>query len=249
MKRRHLFTLALAAVLAAPASAIAQALPDAEDIVARYVEAIGGRRAVMSAQGYHATGTFDVPAQGISGNFETYAAAPNRVVFTADVPGLGTVGGGYDGTTGWSLNPATGPMVLDGRMLEQMQQQANFHAAFHGDDYVASMETVEEADFEGVACYKVKIVTTWDEEYFEFFDRESGLLVGSIRQSATPMGEIEATTVFADYADVGGLRIPMKTTQRVMGFDQVITITSAEAMEVPDSAFALPTEIQEMIRG
>ena len=203
----------------------------------------------MGAQGYHATGTFEVPAQGISGSFETYAAPPNRITYTADIPGLGAVGGGYDGTTGWSLNPATGPMVLDGRMLEQMQQQANFHAALHGEEYVASMETLAEADFEGVACYKVKIVTTWGEEYFEFFDRESGLLIGSVRQTATPMGELEATTVLSDYGDAGGLRIPMKTTQRVMGFDQVITITAVEPMTVPDSTFALPPEIQEMVRG
>ncbi len=249
MKLRHWFTLALAAVLAAPASGTAQGLPDANDLVVRYVEAIGGRGAVMGAQGYYATGTFDIPAQGISGNFETYAAPPNLIVFTADIPGLGAVGGGFDGTTGWTINPATGPMVLDGRMLDQMRQQANFRAALHGDEYVASMETLEEADFEGVASYKVKIVTTWGEEYFEFFDRESGLLVGSVRQTATPMGELESTTVYGDYGDVGGLRIPMKTTQRVMGFDQVITITSVESMTVPDSAFALPPEIQEMVRG
>jgi hypothetical protein len=240
--------LALTAVLAVPPALPAQTLPSADALVARFVEAIGGRDAILGAPGYRVTGTLEIPAQGISGDFESFASPPNRVALTANIPGLGEVGGGFDGTVGWSVNPATGPMVLDGRMLDQMRQQADFYSALHSEDFVASMETVGEAEFEGVAAWKVKIVTTWGEEYLEFFDRESGLLIGAIRQAATPLGEIEATTLYQDYGDVDGVRIPMRIVQRMMGFDQVFETTSMERITVPDSVWVLPPAIQGLVR-
>ncbi|HEX9727945.1 MAG TPA: hypothetical protein VGA37_05535 [Gemmatimonadales bacterium] len=250
MRTKHKRLSWLAVALMAPLAwgqAMAQTLPDAGEVIAKYVAAIGGRDAVMRQSARRTTGTFAVPAQGITGNFEAFAMAPNRAVLHANVPGLGDVAGGYDGEVAWSLNPAMGPMVLEGRMLDQMRQQSDLYAPLHGEDFIKSMETVEAVDFEGTPCYKVKIVTVWDEEYHEYFSRDSGLLIGSVRQSATPMGEMEATTVYADYTEVAGLLIPYKSVQRMMGFEQVFTAETIEPATVPDSVFALPREIKALI--
>ena len=69
----------------------------------------------------------------------------------------------------------------------------------------------------------------------------------TIRQSATPMGEIEATTVLSDYRSVGGILIPHTVTQSMMGMQQIFTTETFEVAEVPDSLFAPPPQIRALI--
>jgi hypothetical protein len=195
-------------------------LPDAREIIDRFVEAIGGEQAIKSSGARHMLGRMDVPAQGVGGDLELFTAPPNKMLFKIEVPGIGSISSGYDGEVGWAINPAMGPMVLEGRMLEQLRQQADFRAVLHPDDLIAAMETVEKTEVEGHSCYKVKVTTTWGEEYFEFFDTETGLQVGSERSQASPMGEIPTTSVVSEYQEFDGLLVATKTSQRMMGIEQ-----------------------------
>src|SRR4051794_38141471 len=64
-------------------------LPAARSIVDRHIKAVGGREAILSHTSQHATGTFTVPAQGLTGSVEIFGAAnPNRAALKVNVPGL-----------------------------------------------------------------------------------------------------------------------------------------------------------------
>jgi len=231
------------------ATMAAQDLPTGRAVVDRYVEAIGGVDAVKSQGPRHVRGTFEMAAQGLRGDVAIFAAPPDRFRLQMVMAGLGEIASGYDGTTGWLVHPALGPMVLDGKMLQQTRQQADMRSPLHPDRFVERLETVERTQFEGCDCYKVNVVTRWGEEYFEFYDAETGLLAGSIRSQASPMGEIETTTLVSDYQDVDGLLMPMRSVQRVMGMEQVITLDEVVSSEVDDEVFALPAEIQALLEG
>lgn len=220
---------------------------EADAVYTRFVEASGGRAALERYTSSRAVGQFSMPAQGITGDLEVFAAAPNRLLVRVDIPGIGMVRNGYDGTVGWSVNPAMGPMVLDGRMLDQMRQQADFLGPLNIEAYVDSASVVEETEFEGRPCQKVRVVTKWGEEYVEFYDLETGLLAGNIRTQESPMGPVEATTILSDYQDFGGIQVPSRTVQRMMGMEQVITVTTVEFDTVDPAIFALPDEIAALI--
>jgi hypothetical protein len=222
------------------------ALPQAREVIDRYVEALGGKDALASHPGRHAVGTMEVPAQGVTADIEIFSAPPNKMRMNIEIAGMGSVTSGFDGEVAWAINPALGPMVLDGRMLDQLRQQADWQGALHPETFVASAETVEETEFEGQQCYKLKIVTSWEEEYFEFFNAGTGLLVGIERTTASPMGEVPTTTVLSDYREIDGLLVPMKSAQRMLGFEQVVTMSQVTAEELADSVFALPAEIQAL---
>lgn len=251
MRPSFRFPLALAlAALALPAAARAQGapLPTGRAVIDKFISAIGGRDAVMRQTGRHAKGHFEIPAQGVAGDLEVYAAPPNKLSVTVVITGLGEIRTGFDGTVGWSLNPAMGPMVLDGLQLEQMRQQADFYTALYPPEMIAELETAGEETFEEHPSYKVRVKTTWGEEFFEFFDQSSGLQLGSRRTVASPMGDIEATTVFSDWREVEGVKVPFRTVQRTMGIEQVFTITEMTPSAVPDSVFALPAQIETMVK-
>jgi hypothetical protein len=259
-----LFALSLCAALAMPApvsaqesggdsaaapAATAQDLPAATTIIQRYIEASGGVEAIEGQKARRATGTIEAPAQGIRGDVETLAAPPDKLRLKIVIPGLGEIRSGYDGTTGWLIHPAFGPMVVEGRMLQQTQQQADMRSMLHPGRFVKRMETVERTEFDGRDCYKVKVVTQWDEEYFEFFEVDSGLLAGSIRKLASPMGELESTTTVGDYEEVDGVLLPTRVVQTTMGMEQVVKINQIETVEPGPDAFALPAEIRALVAG
>jgi hypothetical protein len=248
INRRAGLVAGLASAAAVVPLAAQEAMPAGRTVINRYIEAIGGREVILRQSGRHITGKFEIPAQGMGGDLEIYGQPPNRILVKVSLAGIGSIQSGYDGTTGWAVNPMMGPMVLDSLQLQQMKQQADFYANLYPEASIASLETVADTTFDSTPSYKVKVVTTWGEEYFEFFDKAKGLQVGSIRNQASPMGNMEISSVVSDYRLVEGLLVPFKQVQRTMGIEQVITVLSVEVMTVPDSVFALPPEIRALMK-
>ncbi len=250
-----LLTLALVATSApaqqpapVPAAQPGGALPTGAELLQRFIAAVGGREALERQSGRRAWGVVEVPSQALRGNLELVMAPPDRFLMLIDLSGFGRIRAGYDGQTAWTMNPALGPQILDGLALNQMREGADLLAPLHRERYVASAETLGEVDFGGARCYRVRVTTTWGESYHEYYDRASGLLAGSERQSATAMGTIETTTFLSDYRDAGGVRMPFVTRQRMLSLEQVLRIDSLRVLQIPDSVFALPREVAALRR-
>jgi len=224
-------------------------LPTGDEIRARYIEALGGRAALEAPKSSDAKGTFDAPAQGLSGEMEIHVAAPNKLYTTMTVPGVGQIRTGFNGEVGWSANPVIGPMILEGAQLQQLKQQADFYSVLHPEKHIASFEPVGQKDFEGKTCYEVKVTTKWDEEYTEYYAMETGLLAGSVRSQESPMGPIVATNIVVEYGDFGGIMVPVKAVQKAMGIESVVTITSVEYDVVDEAVFELPADVQALLQA
>jgi hypothetical protein len=246
MIRRAL--LAATTVFAALDARAQEPLPSAAAIHARYLEALGGRTAIAAQTNVRLLGRIEVPAQGISGTIEIATATPPRIFSRIVIPGMGEILSGFDGTTAWSINPAMGPMVLSGRAREQMEQQADLHLPLHLDRWVDSMKVLGAVEFSGKPTYEVQVWLRTGENFREYYDRETGLLVGVSRTQASPMGDLPATSVLDDYRDVGGVRMAGTIRLTVMGIEQVIRVDSVSLAPIPDSVFALPAAIAALRR-
>jgi hypothetical protein len=240
---RTIRTLLLGLLVASPAAA---QLPAAKDLQAKHVQALGGAEVIKKHTMMHISGNFEVPAQGIAGTMEIWSMAPDKMLSVQEIPGVGTIKAGFDGTTGWQTNPMTGASVLTGKQLDQIKQQADLHAVLTPDKYIASMETVEKTTFDGKEAYKVKIVTKSGETYHEYFDASTGLNIGMVRSIESQMGPIEATTMVGDYKTVDGQLFPTKMRQSAMGMESVIVFNKIEFTGVEPSLFELPKEIKAL---
>ena len=224
-------------------------LPTARAILDRHLKAIGGREAILSHSSSHATGTISVPAAGIGGTLEVFAAArPSRAMVKITLGGVGEVMEGFDGTNAWSMSPMTGAMVLQGKQLEDKKFDSEFYGELHDTSRYLSMKTLEKTVFEGRPCYKVSLVRPTGVEDIEFYDVETGLKAGSINTRETPMGSITTTSVETDYRKFGNLLQATTLKQSAMGIQQVFTLSSVEFDKVEPKVFEPPAQIKALIK-
>jgi hypothetical protein len=224
-------------------------LPSARSIIDRHIKAIGGRDAILSHTSQHATGTFSVPAQGLVGTVEIFGAAnPNRAALKVNVPGLGEIASGFDGSHGWSVSPLLGPMLQVGKELEQSKFDADFYGDLRDEKRYRSMKTVEKTTFDNKACYKVSLVRDDGSEDFDFYDVATGLRAGSVNTRETPMGSVKTTSIESGYKKFDNLLLATSVVQQIMGVEQKIELASVEFDKVPPGAFDLPEQIKALIK-
>jgi len=108
---------------------------------------------------------------------------------------------------------------------------------------------VDVQTFNGRACYHLKGINNWGRQNEQFYDKETGLLVGYAFNTAWRGGNGVATQVFENYQDFGGVLMPTKNTTR--GGDDVSVFTTASVTwdDVPDSVFELPAAVRAKLKG
>jgi hypothetical protein len=196
-----------------------------------------------------ATGSISVPAYGLTGSIEVFAARPNKALSKLTLAGIGDVIEGYDGTVAWSNSPMTGPMIATGEELTQKALDANFDGALGVAARYDAIKTLEKTTFEGRPVYKVALTRKGSGgDDIELYDVETGLKAGSIIQRKSPMGTISITFSWSAYKKFGDLLQASVMTQTASGVQIVTTFTSIDYDNVDPAVFELPVAIKALIK-
>lgn len=231
------------AVAAAPASATAtaDALPDGRALLKRYADACGGVTALDGINSAVVSASYSIEAQGLSGKLDIAFARPDKMRSIGELPGVGRIEQGYDGTTGWELSPLTGPRLLGAAELEQVRNsETNVFNLQSMDELYAKAETLGSEVFAGARAWKVKLVSSSGRESIAYFDPASGLMTGMKATVASQLGEIPAVITLADYKTFGKLKMPTRSTQSLLG-GAVEAVTAIESVEFNPPADKLPS--------
>lgn len=224
-------------------------LPAAAEILAQHVKAIGGREALLSHSSRHVTGTITMPSAGLSGSFQMFEAKPNKAVMRITIAGVGEMHEGFDGKIGWSINPMSGPSLLEGKQLEEKTFDADFFGDLDPGKRYSSMTTTARVDFDGRPCYKVALVRRdGGGEDIQFYDAATGLRAGATVTRESQMGTVNATVTEADYKKFGRILFPTRIVNSVMGLQQVMTIESVTFDKVEPSVFEPPAPIKALLK-
>lgn len=240
--------LALAALaLAAQAgTARAQANPPAQQIVDKYVQAIGGKAMLGRFNSRHTVAEMSMPAMGMTMTMDLYQARPNKMMTRMDMGAMGTATGGYDGTVAWSNSSMQGPRILSGAELNETLTRSTFDANLDMASIFPTMQTVGSRTVAGQQCWDVQMTSRNGVTMRNCFDKTTGLMVATVAKQQSQMGEMEVEMVYSDYKDFDGIKMPTKTTMSMMGQQMVTTVKSVSHEAIPDSTFALPAEIRAL---
>lgn len=229
------------------AVASAQALPDAKSLMEKHNAAVGGRAALDGHSSVKMSGTMEIAQMGLSASVEVFRSKPNKYLQRITISQMGEVLSGYDGTTGWGINPGVPPQIIEGEALESHKANADFFAGLQDLASYAKAETIELTDWQGKKCYKVS-ATRGSRVGTQYFDAATGLLAGFVVVVPTPQGPAEMSTIFAEYAKFGGVTMAKRIEQRTPQFNSVITFSSVEYDKVDPATFDLPAAVKALVK-
>ena len=250
---RSLVVAAAALVLSsAPLSAplSAQAAPSAADVLAKYVAAIGGTDAIMKITSLKQTSTMQVPAVGLTGDVESYQAAPNKMATKSTIPGVGEMRQGTDGVVAWDSNPMQGPRLLSDKELAQTLEGADFYGnLLYPVDRFSKLENLGVADFNGEKSYKIKLVRKDSgRELTHYFSVATGLIVGAETVQESQMGPMQVSSTLSAYKAFGGVKFPTRTEVTIGANKLIMTITNVVINGAPATAFDIPDAVKPLIK-
>ena len=229
------------------ANAQAQSMPPAATLVAKYASAVGGP-AFLSAKSIVTKGGMAMPAAGINATFELTQLGLNQMSMVTDIPGMGKIEAGFDGTTAWSMDPMQGARVLAGPELDQMKDEANRRGSVRSPELFTSVQTVSDTTMNGERCFLVKLVWKSGRETQDCYSAATGLLVASRGTQKTPMGDVPVVTLFNDYKKFGEVMVATKMTQEAVGQQQILTVSSVVFGDGAGVVIAPPAAVKALIK-
>ncbi len=180
--------------------------PTAEQVLAKYTEALGGSAAIEKLQTRSMKGTW-LTSSGITLGYEVYQTAPNKIYTVLNTPRQGVIERGFDGQIGWEksdrgLRDFQEPELSFFRrypdLLKDIKLQGQFtRISFGGKDTINGKDVYvlrgQGVDGKGERLY---------------FDSQTGLLLRRVTSMPTIVGLIPEQVDYDDYRDVDGLKLP-----------------------------------------
>ena len=208
--------------------------PTPKEVLEKYLEAVGGEKALLKLTSRVSVGTVEISAMGVSGTAEMFEQAPNESALVLSVDGLGQMRQTSDGKSQWMQDPLVGLVRFNTGFSADTD---NFHRELALRKLEASLR------FDGHAKVGERDTLVLSRRYESgateklFFDLETGLL---LRQDHT---------YYEDYREVDGVKLPFITkTESPNGFvilrireiKHNVPVDKSRFIEVPD-CFTTPS--------
>ena len=250
---RKLGLWTLAAVVSAAAAPAQPSAPVAaltvDEVIAKNLEARGGKDKIAAVQSARFTGTMTMGAggEGMAAPLVLEWKRPNRVRMEFTLQGMTGVQA-FDGKAGWALMPFLGKHEPEPMTAEELEGVADMGDLLDGPlyDYAAKghqVELVGQEEIDGTRAYTLKLTKKNGDVVTMFLDAETFLEIRTVGKSTRRGREIEFESSQGDYRAVGGVLFPHKLEQRVKGAPggSTIAVDKIELdIDLADSHFAMP---------
>ena len=215
------------------------AVPTAEQLVARWVQALGGEAAIRKVSSRVQKGTMSAYG-GRTSPIEVYAKAPNqRLAVTHSQRGESLTA--FDGTAGW-MTGREGARPMSPAESDAASIDADMHLALHLAERFPALATPELETIGGREAYVVEAAAPHRVPIKLYFDRESGLLVRVMRYADTALGFNPTQVDYGDYRDVGGVKVAFRwSVARPSGRFTIQADTAEYNVAIEDARFVMPT--------
>lgn len=215
-----------------------------DQILEKYVAAIGGKEANQKITSRATKGTFELAAMGISAQAEVLSKAPNSFLLTINIPGFGLTQQGFNGTAGWANDPQVGLRDVTGKELTTMKRQADFYRDIRMKELYPKMVLLGKETVEGKETYVVEATPADGDNPEKFyFDTQTFLIVRNDVITENESGKTPIQSFIEDYREVDGVKVPFVLRQKLPAF--TITIKTTEVkhnVEIDNAKFNKPAK-------
>lgn len=209
--------------------------PSADEILNKYIQALGGAERLAGLTSYVAKGTsVGFGGLGGGGQVQIFGKFPDKrttLIEFKDAPGRGDSIRTYNGRAGWIKTPLAvlteyelaGSELNGARLDAQLsfpgqikQVLTNLRVSLQTNISDLPGPSSQTAADRNMGIGQDRLVNVVQGNGPKgllatlYFDKESGLLLRMVRYSRTPIGRVPTQIDFADYRDVGGIKFPFR---------------------------------------
>jgi len=193
-----------------------QALPAAEQVLERYIEAVGGRETIASLTTRVSLGRMIHDLHWSRPPYEVvpiagYATSSDHMLMVEHKSG-GVRCEGFDGETAW-VQDASGIAVSESPVRSKTAWLLDPQGALRMEKYFPGLEVTSKENLDGRTVYVIEPAELDRAHYALYFDAETGLLV-----------RVGYYWELKDYRDVDGVRLPFRIDMSRKGGSSTIVL-------------------------
>lgn len=244
MHHKCLIPSVLCVLIGAPPFVQADEPKTADEVIAKYIEAIGGRKAIDAVKSMRVTAKLTMGG-GMEAPMVMESKRPNKMRVEFTFQGMTAIQA-YDGKIGWSIMPFAGktePEKMPPDQVEMFENQADMDGPLV--DYKKKGHQVElmgKDEIEGSDVYKLKLTRKNGNVEYHYLDVEYFIPIKMEGKRKFQGTEIDFAVVFGDYKEVNGLLIAHSIQPQGGGMGGgSVTLEKVEMnVPMPDERFAMP---------
>jgi photosynthetic reaction center cytochrome c subunit len=217
----------------------AAALPTADQIIDKYIQAVGGAEAVDRVTSRVQKGMISIGGRQFP--LDIVAKAPGKRVSVMHTPNGDSITA-IDGRAGWVGAPGgRPPRDMDPQEVDAFTFDATLHLPTELKKMFAQFRVRPAEKIGGHDVVQVIGANAGKPPIRLFFDKESGLLVRSIRYADSPLGRNPTQVDYSDYRVQDGVKLPSQwTVARPLGRFTIQVTEVQQNVPVDDKKFEKP---------
>lgn len=213
-------------------------LPGAEQIVDKYVQAVGGMSAIQKVHSRVETGKISLGPRQFP--LEVFVQGPDKSATVMHVPNGENVTGS-NGHEAWSTAPGRPLRMMSSSDVASARLDADLQFPADAKQVFKEMRVEKEEKIGDRSAYVVVGAREGQPPLRLYFDTQSSLLLRQVRYAESPLGLNPTQIDYSDYRDQGGLKIPF---QRIISQPRGRSTIQIERIEqnaaIDDAKFAKP---------
>jgi photosynthetic reaction center cytochrome c subunit len=217
-------------------------LPRAEEIVSKYVAALGGEAGIAKLKSLEEKGTFE--AGGRQFPVEIFVKSPDHIAVVTHWPN-GDSSTTFDGHAGWITFPGRPQRPMLPSDVDAARIDADLHFAIDTSKNFSALQVEKETKIGDQDTVKISGERQGLPPVEMYFDIHSRLLSKEVRYGKSPLGRNPTQIDYSDYRDVGGVKLPFHWVSSTPTGRFSIQLESAQPnVAIPESRFGKPAANQ-----
>jgi tetratricopeptide (TPR) repeat protein len=223
------------------ADMLTASLPTADQLVDRYIQALGGPAAIGSVTSRRERGT--ATSEGQSVDIEIFDKGPDKQALVRHMPRGDSVAV-FNAGEGWSSTPGHPVREMQTADLDAAQIDADLQFPLHIKRLFAEVRVEYPEKAGDREAYVVSGIREGRPPVKLYFDEQSGLLVRLVRYADSPFGVVPTQIDYGDYRNVDGVEVPFRRTiAQPAGISTVQLTAIQQNVPIDDALFTKPSAL------